>query len=78
MALTMKLVALPVPVGLVPAVVMVPPEKVMVGAVVKPVPAFAVVMVIPVTVPEVPPERTAVAAAPLPPPPLIATVGAAE
>ena len=69
----MKLAALPVPLGLVPAVVTVPPLKAMAGAVVKPVPAFVIVM--PLTTP---PVSTAVAVAPVPPPPLMATVGAAE
>ena len=71
-----KLLALPVPVGLVPAVVTVPPEKAIVGALLKLLPAL--VMVIPITVPEVPPLRTAVAVAPVPPPAVMATVGAAE
>ena len=66
--------ALPVPVGLVPAVVTVPPVKEMLGVPLKPVPAL--VIVIPVTVPLVPPDNTAVAVAPFPP--VMATVGAAE
>ena len=61
---------------MVPAVVTVPPVKEMLGVPLKPVPAL--VMVIPVTVPLVPPDNTAVAVAVAPFPPVMATVGAAE
>ena len=72
----LKLVALPVPLGLVPAVVTVPPLKAMVGAEVKLLPGL--VIVTPVTVPEVPLLKIAVAVAPAPPPPEIVTIGGAE
>src|SRR5262245_3122598 len=70
---TVKFVALPVPVGFVPAVVTVPPLKAIVGVVVKPLPEL--LMVMPDTTP---PVRTAVPVAPEPPPPEMVTVGAAE
>ena len=63
--------ALPRPIGLVPAEVTVPPEKEMVGVPLKPIPAL--VTLIPETVPLV---KIAVATAPLPPP--MVTVGATE
>lgn len=70
---TMKLLALPVPVGTLPTVLTVPPLKEMLGAEVYPEPALVIVME--VTAPLV---KFAVAVAPEPPPPLMVTVGATE
>ena len=75
MAETVNCVALPVPVGLVPATATVPPANAIVGAVVNPVPGAVMVIVDEMTLGALPANAT-VAVAPVPPPPAIVIVGA--